>query len=83
MYMYINLPVNSLVRLSPSSERDSQSQEMFLPPSADNQTRSHGTEGSFVCISKNLRPLRWLNEQVKRALRYDTRPVPRLFDFQV
>ena len=33
-----------------------------------------------VCISKNLR---WLNEQVKRVLRSDTRPVSRLYDFQV
>ena len=33
-----------------------------------------------VCISKNLR---WLNKQVKRVLRSDTRPVSRLYDFQV
>ena len=33
-----------------------------------------------VCISKNLR---WLNEQSKRVLRYDTRSVSRLYDFQV
>ena len=33
-----------------------------------------------VCISKNLR---WLNEQVKKVLRSDTRPVSRLYDFQV
>ena len=33
-----------------------------------------------ACISKNLR---WLNEQVKRVLRCDTRPVWRLYDFLV
>ena len=33
-----------------------------------------------VCISRNLR---WLNKQVKRVLRSDTRPVLRLYDFQV
>ena len=33
-----------------------------------------------VCLSKNLR---WLNEQFKRVLRSDTRPVSRLNNFQV
>ena len=33
-----------------------------------------------VCISKNLK---WLNEQVKKVRRYDTRPVSRPYDFQV
>ena len=33
-----------------------------------------------VCLSKNLK---WLNKQFKRPLRSDTRPVSRLYDFQV
>ena len=33
-----------------------------------------------ACISKNLG---WLNEQVKRVLRSDTRSVSRLYDFDV
>ena len=33
-----------------------------------------------VCLNKNLR---WLNEQVKRVLRYLTRPISRLYDFQM
>ena len=33
-----------------------------------------------ICISKSLR---WLNKQVKRALKSDTRPVSRPYDFQV
>ena len=33
-----------------------------------------------VCISKNLR---WLDKRVKKVLRSDTRPVSRLYDFQV
>ena len=33
-----------------------------------------------VFTSKNLR---WLNEQVKRVLKSDTRPVSRLYDFEV
>ena len=38
MYIYTNLPVNAIVRLPHPWNRDSQGQETFLAPSADNQT---------------------------------------------
>ena len=37
--IYTNLPVNVIARLSHPRSRDSQGQETFLAPSADNQTR--------------------------------------------
>ena len=37
-----------------------------------------------VCLYKwESKNLKWLNKQVKRVLRSDTRPVSRLYDFQV
>ena len=38
IYININLPVNAIVRLSHPRSGDSQGQETFLAPSADNQT---------------------------------------------
>ena len=46
IYIYINLPVNSIVRLPHPQSRDSQGQEKFLAPSADKQTRNYDTECS-------------------------------------
>ena len=36
IYIYTNLPINAIVRLPHPWSGDSQGQEMFLPPSADN-----------------------------------------------
>ena len=38
IYIYTNLAVNAIVRLHHPQSRDSQGQETFLAPSADNQT---------------------------------------------
>ena len=39
--IYTNLPVDVIVRLPHPRSGDSQGQEMFLAPSADNQTRNY------------------------------------------
>ena len=44
--MYTNLPVNTIVRLPHPRSRESQGQETFLAPSADNQTRNYDTKCS-------------------------------------
>ena len=44
VYIYTNLPVNTLVRLLHPRSGDSQGQETFLAPSADKQTRNYDTE---------------------------------------
>ena len=41
--IYTNFSVNALVRLSHPPSSDSQDQETFLEPSADNQTRNYDT----------------------------------------
>ena len=43
-HIYINLPGNAIVRLLHSRSGDSQSQETFLAPSPDKQTRNYDTE---------------------------------------
>ena len=43
LYIYINLPVNTIVRLPHSRSGDSKGQETFLPYSADKQTRNYDT----------------------------------------
>ena len=45
-YIYTKLPVNTIVRAPHLRTRDSQGQENFLAPSADNQTRNYDTEHS-------------------------------------
>ena len=45
-YIYINLPVNAIACLPHPRSGDSQSQETFLAPSADKQTRNYDTECS-------------------------------------
>ena len=44
--IYKNLPVHVIVRLSQLRSRDSQEQETFSEPSADNQTSNHETNFS-------------------------------------
>ena len=44
--MHMNLPVNTVVRQVHPRSRDSQGQETFLAPSADNQTCNYETEHS-------------------------------------
>ena len=44
--MYTNLSVNAIVKLPHTRSGDSQSQETFFAPSADNQTRTYDTEYS-------------------------------------
>ena len=44
--IYTNLPVNVIVRLPHPRSGDSQGQETFLAPSADNQTRNYDIECS-------------------------------------
>ena len=44
--IYTNLPVNVIARLPHPRSRDSQGQETFLAPSADNQTRIY----TCVCV---------------------------------
>ena len=39
IYIYINLPVNVIVRLPHTRSGDNQDQETFLAPSGDKQTR--------------------------------------------
>ena len=46
IHIYANLPVNVIVRLPHPRSRDSQGQETFLAPSADQQTRSYHKECS-------------------------------------
>ena len=46
IYIYINLPVNAIVRLLHPRSGDSQGQETFIALSADKQTRSYETECS-------------------------------------
>ena len=46
MYVYTNLPVNTIVRLLDLCTGDSQGQETFLASSADNQTQNYDTECS-------------------------------------
>ena len=46
IYIYINLPVNVIVRLLHPRSGDSQGQETFIALSADKQTRSYETECS-------------------------------------
>ena len=41
--IYTNLPVNAIVRLPHPQSGDSQGQETFLAPSADEQTRNYDT----------------------------------------
>ena len=43
MYIYIYLPVNTIVRLPHPHSEDSQGQETFLAPSADKQTHNYDT----------------------------------------
>ena len=47
MYVYTNLPVNAIVRLSHPRNKDSQGQETFLAPSADKQSRNYDTNCSY------------------------------------
>ena len=42
--IYTNLSMDDIVRLSHPQSRDSQNQEMFLPPSTDKQTRNYDIE---------------------------------------
>ena len=44
--MHMNLPVNAVVRQLHPRSRNSQGQETFLAPSADNQTCNYETEYS-------------------------------------
>ena len=44
--MYINLPVNVIVRLPHLQSGDSQGQVTFLAPSSEKQTRNYGRERS-------------------------------------
>ena len=46
MQIYINLPVNAIVRLLLPWNEDSQGQKTFLAPSADMQTRNYNIECS-------------------------------------
>ena len=46
IYIYTNLLVNVIVRVPHPRSRDSQGQETFLAPSADNQTRNYDAECS-------------------------------------
>ena len=46
IYIYTNLSVNTIVRLPHPRSGDSQGQETFLAPSADNQSRNYDTECS-------------------------------------
>ena len=46
IYIYINLRVNAIIRLPHPWSGDSQGQETFLAPSADNQNRKYHTECS-------------------------------------
>ena len=46
IYIYINLLVNAIVRLSHPQNGDSQGQETFLAPPADKQTCNYDTECS-------------------------------------
>ena len=49
MYIYTNLPVNAIVRLPHPWSRDSQGQETFLAPFAEEQTRNYDTQYIY-CI---------------------------------
>ena len=46
--MYVNIPVNAIVRLPHPRRGDSRGQEMFLAPSADKQNRNCDTE-RYIC----------------------------------
>ena len=46
IYIYKNLLLNGIVRLPHPWSGDSEGQETFLTPSADNQTRNYDTECS-------------------------------------
>ena len=46
IYIYKNLLLNGIVRLPHPWSGDSEGQETFLRPSADNQTRNYDTECS-------------------------------------
>ena len=46
IYIYTNLPVSDIARLSHPRGGDSQGQETFLAPFADKQTRNYDTECS-------------------------------------
>ena len=43
IYIYTNLPVNTIVRLPHPRSGDSQGHKTFLAPSADKQIRNHDT----------------------------------------
>ena len=48
--IYTNLPVNVIARLPHPRSRDSQGQETFLAPSADNQTRIYTYVYVYMCV---------------------------------
>ena len=58
IYIYINLPVNPIVRLSHRRSRDSQCQETFLSPSLGNENRKYDTD-----CSNNHSPLSTLRSR--------------------
>ena len=44
IHIYTNLPVNAIVRLPHPRSGDSQGEETFLAPSADNQAHNYDTK---------------------------------------
>ena len=63
IYIYINLPVNAIVRLLPPRSSDRQGQKMFLAPSADKQFSSG--------------PIVWLPPNPKTKSHFGPNPNPR------
>ena len=60
------LPVNAIVRLPQPRSRDSQGQETFLAPSADNQTLNYDRECSKHHISVlTLNSKGWSHSKMK------------------
>ena len=58
--IYLNLPVNAIVRLSHPQNRDSECQEMFLAPFGDRQTRNYDTECSKHHPFLSTQMTKWL-----------------------
>ena len=54
MYMYTNLPISVIVRLSHPQSNDSQSQETFLAPTVDKQIGNYETEYSNHHLFQSL-----------------------------
>ena len=51
IYEHTNIPVNAIARLPHLHSRDTQGQETFLAPSADNQTHNYDPECSNYHLS--------------------------------